>query len=59
MVALGFLNGSNAPTEEAKQALPTDLDPPRPEVMEKTVLTFIMPQVTAKIPTLFVWVTAA
>ena len=30
MAALGFLNEGNAPTEEARKALPTDLDPPRP-----------------------------
>ena len=29
MAALGFLNESIAPTEEARKALPTDLDPPR------------------------------
>lgn len=40
MVAMGFLHESNAPTEEAKNALPTDLDPPQPEVMEKTVFLF-------------------
>ena len=40
MVALGFFNESNAPTEEAKKALPADLDRPRPEVLDKTVLLF-------------------
>ena len=40
MAALGFLNEGNAPTEEARKALPTDLDPPRPEVMSKTVFIF-------------------
>lgn len=40
MVTLGFLNEGNAPTEEAKQSLPTNADPPRPEVMEKTVFLF-------------------
>ena len=39
-LALGFLNESNAPTEEAKKALNTDLDPPRPEVIDKTVVLF-------------------
>ena len=28
MVSLGFLNASNAPPEEAKKALPTDLHTP-------------------------------
>ena len=37
MAALGFLN---APTKEARKALPTDLDPPRPEVLSKTVFIF-------------------
>ena len=36
MVALGFLNQSNAPTEEAKTALPTDLENPSQEVIDKT-----------------------
>ena len=40
MVGLGFLHESNAPTEEAKKALPIDLDPPRPELMDKTVVLF-------------------
>ena len=40
MTALGFLNEGNAPTEEARKALPTDLDPPRPEVLSKTVFIF-------------------
>ena len=40
MAALGFLNEGNAPTEEARKALPTDLDPPRPEVLSKTVFIF-------------------
>ena len=40
MVALGFLNEDNAPTEEAKQALPTDLECPPKERLEKTVIVF-------------------
>ena len=40
MVALGFLNQENAPTPEAKVALPEDLDPPRPEVLAKTIVLF-------------------
>ena len=38
MVGLGFLNESNAPTDDAKKALPTDLDPPKPATLQKTVL---------------------
>ena len=40
MVALGFLNTNNAPTEEAKQALPSDLECPSQEVVDKTVVFF-------------------
>ena len=40
MVALGFLNANNAPTEDAKLALPSDLEMPPPRVMEKTVIIF-------------------
>ena len=40
MVSLGFLNESNAPTEEAKNALPSDIRAPLPEVAEKTVVLF-------------------
>ena len=40
MVGLGFLNESNAPTDDAKKALPTDLDSPKPATLEKTVLIF-------------------
>ena len=40
MATLGFLNEDIAPTEEARKALPTDLDPPRPEVLSKTVFIF-------------------
>ena len=40
MVALGFLNQSNAPTEEAKAALPTDLVSPSPEIIDKTVIFY-------------------
>ena len=37
---MGFLNASNAPTEEAKVALPADLHTPPPEVTDKTVILF-------------------
>lgn len=40
MVALGFLSSSNAPTDEAKKALPLDLRAPAPEVVEKTIVIF-------------------
>lgn len=40
MTSLGFLNASNAPTEEAKNALPSDLEPPSPDVIEKTIVIF-------------------
>ena len=40
MVSLGFLYASNAPTDKVKKALPADLDTPRPEVVEKTVILF-------------------
>ena len=42
MVALGFLNRENAPTPEAKLALPEDLDTPmsRLEVLAKTIVLF-------------------
>ena len=40
MVALGYLNKENAPTPEAKQALPPDLECPPDSVVEKTVVLF-------------------
>ena len=40
MVTLGFLNPSNAPTEEAKAALPADLSSPDTVVIDKTVVLF-------------------
>ena len=40
MVALGFFNRENAPTPEAKLALPEDLDTPRVEVLAKTIVLF-------------------
>ena len=40
MVALGFLDESCAPTEEAKKALPSDIHGPSPEVAKKTVVLF-------------------
>ena len=41
MVSLGFLNPDNAPTDEAKNALPSDVGPPLAEVIEKTVVLFL------------------
>ena len=40
MVALGFLNADNVPTDEAKLALPTDLHCPDKSVINKTVIFF-------------------
>ena len=40
MVSLGFLNESNAPTEKARQSLPTDLHCPAAEILDKTVIFF-------------------
>ena len=40
MVALGFFNTNNAPTEEAKQAIPDDLECPPQVVLEKMVVFF-------------------
>ena len=40
MIALGFLNASNAPTEEARNALPEDLESPSQAVIDKTVIFF-------------------
>ena len=40
MVALGFLNKHNAPTETAKLALPGDLVCPTQAVLDKTVVFF-------------------
>ena len=40
MVGLGFLNPNNAPTDEARNALPADLDMPTPATLEKTVILF-------------------
>lgn len=40
MVSLGFLNANNAPTDEAKAALPTDIHCPAEDVLNKTVLLF-------------------
>ena len=38
IVSLGFLNESNAPTEKARQSLPTDLHCPAAEILDKTVI---------------------
>ena len=40
MVALGFLNQSNAPTEEAKAVVPTDLENLSQDIVDKTVIFF-------------------
>ena len=40
MIALGFLNRDNAPTHEAKLALPEDLETPRADVLSKTIVLF-------------------
>ena len=40
MIGLGFLNPSNAPTEEARAALPDDLQCPPQAVLDKTVVFF-------------------
>ena len=40
MFALGFLNEGNVPTEKAKAALPTDLESPSKEIIDKTVIFF-------------------
>ena len=45
MVALGFLNQSNAPTEEVKAVLPTDLVKNlSQDIVDKTVIFFTMSQ---------------
>ena len=40
MSAIGFLNQSNAPTEEAKAALPIDLESPSSDITDKTIIFF-------------------
>ena len=40
MVALRFLNRDNAPTPEARLALPEDLETPRADVLSKTIVLF-------------------
>ena len=40
MIALGFLNSLNAPTDQAKLALPHDLQCPSEEILSKTVIFF-------------------
>lgn len=40
MIGLGFLNESNAPTEKAKQSLPSNICCPSQEVLDKTVIFF-------------------
>ena len=41
MVALGFLNADNAPTDEATLALPTDLHCPDKSAIDNTVIFFM------------------
>ena len=40
MVKIGFIHFTNAPTESAKLAIPTDIDPPTLEKRSKTVVFF-------------------
>ena len=40
MIALAFLNRDNAPTPEAKLALPEDLETPQAAVLSKTIVLF-------------------
>ena len=40
MIALGFLNQENAPSVEAKEALPNDINCPSSDVLNKTVIFF-------------------
>ena len=40
MIGLGFLTRENAPTPEAKLALPEDLETPRSDVLAKTIVLF-------------------
>ncbi len=40
MVKVGFLNLLNAPTDEARNAIPQDIEPPIAEKREKTVFIF-------------------
>ena len=40
MVSLGFLTPNNAPTEEAKNTLPSDIGAPLPEIIENTGVLF-------------------
>ena len=39
-MALGFINEGNAPTDEAKHSLPSDLECPQQEIISKTVIFF-------------------
>ena len=40
MVSLGFLNSNNAPSDEAKAALPADINTLSSDVIDKTVVSF-------------------
>ena len=40
MVKLGFLNLLNAPTDESRVAIPTDIEPPTADKRAKTVFIF-------------------
>ena len=40
MAFLGFLNYDNAPTDEARNALPSDLEAPDLSVLEKPIVIF-------------------
>ena len=40
MASLGFLNSKNTPTEQAKLALPADIECPPTDVLDRTVIIF-------------------
>ena len=40
MIALGYLNKDNAPTPETAASLPTDLESPSADKIDKTVVIF-------------------
>ena len=39
MIAVGFLNESNAPTEDVTKHFPSDLEPLTPEQVEKNIMS--------------------
>ena len=42
LVGLGFLNQHNEPTNEAKQALSSDLEYPSPDIIDRLLIIIIM-----------------